>query len=71
MRAKLIIKAMDRAPSLDVLNVPGGKNFRKTVQQRDYAVLTEPEFDRSLNALEAVFDGSAGDIRGDRFNESL
>src|SRR5687768_14480308 len=30
IRPKLIIRDMDRAPAIDVLNVPGGRDFRKT-----------------------------------------
>jgi hypothetical protein len=68
VRARLIIKDMDRAPSIDVMNVDGKRPFRKTVQQLDYAVLTDDEYQRALDALEAVFDESKGDIRSPRFN---
>jgi hypothetical protein len=35
VRPKLIIRDMDRAPSIDALNVSGGRDFRKTVKRMD------------------------------------
>ena len=70
IRPKLIIKDFDRAPSIDTLNVEGGRSFRRVVQQMDYALLEDAEYDRALNALESAFDASRGDIRDPHFNEA-
>ena len=67
---KLIIRDMARAPSIDVLNTPEGRDFRKTVQQMDYAQLTEAEYERALAAIEEACDESLGDYRDPRFNVS-
>jgi hypothetical protein len=68
VRPKLVIRDMSRAPSIDVLNVDGGKNFRKTVQQMDYAQLTEAEYERALAAIEDACNESLGDVRDRNFN---
>ena len=68
VREKIMIKDIDRAPHLDVLNVPGGKDFRKTVMQMDYAILEDAEYERALNAIEAAYDESKGDKRDNWFN---
>jgi hypothetical protein len=65
---KLIIRDMERAPSVDVLNVPDRRDFRKTVMQMDYAELTEAEYARALEAIDTVCDSSVGDHRDPRFN---
>lgn len=68
VRVKIMIKDIDRAPGLDVLNVPGKRDFRKTVMKMDYAVLEDAEYDRALAAIEAAFDETKGDIRDPHFN---
>jgi hypothetical protein len=68
VRPRLIVRDMNRAPSIDVLNVPGERNFRRTVQQRDYAILTEAEYERARDAIGRVIDESLGDVRDPRFN---
>lgn len=68
VRVKIMIKDIERAPHLDVLNVPGGKDFRKTVMQMDKAILEDAEFERALSAIEAAYDESKGDIRDEWFN---
>ena len=68
VRPKLVIRHLQRAPNVDVLNVPGRRDFRKTVRQMDYAVLTEAEYDRALQAIDAAIDESLGDVRDPRFN---
>jgi hypothetical protein len=67
VRAKRIIRDMDRAPSIDVLSVPG-RDFRKLVMRRDYMVLKEAEYQRALAAIEEACDESLGDVRDPRFN---
>ena len=62
IRPKLMIRDFDRAPDLDVLNVDGGRDFRKTVMQMDYAILEDAEYERAATALQAVADLSRGDI---------
>jgi hypothetical protein len=61
---------MHRAPSVDVLNVEGERDFRKTVMRLSHAHLTDAEYERALNALEAAFNEDAGDIRNTGFNVS-
>jgi len=68
VRPKLMIRDIDRAPDLDILNVPGKRDFRKSVMQMDYAVLEDTEYERALAAIEAAFDGTKGDIRDPHFN---
>lgn len=68
VRPKLVMREMERAPSIDVLNVEGGKDFRKTVRQMDYARLTEAEYERALAAIEQACDESLGDVRDRNFN---
>ena len=63
VKPRLMIKDIDRAPSIDVLNVPDGRDFRNTVQQMDYAVLEDAEYERALNAIESAIDEEKGDIR--------
>ena len=70
VRPKLMIKDIDRAPDLDVLNVPGKRDFRKTVMQMDYAVLEDAEYERALAAIEAAVDETKGDIRDPHFNRN-
>lgn len=67
VRPQLIIKDMDRAPSIDVMNVDTVRDFRKTVMQLDYTILADDEWQRALAALEAACDESKGDIRDSRF----
>jgi hypothetical protein len=69
VRPKLIIRHMSRAPSVDVLNVPGRRDFRKTVQQMDFAALTEAEYQLALAAIDMACDESLGDYRDPKFNK--
>lgn len=63
IRPKLIIKDFDRAPSIDVLNSPDGKrDFRKVVQQLDYAALEDAEWELAVAALETAWDPGKGDL---------
>jgi hypothetical protein len=63
VKPRLMIKDIDRAPSIDVLNVPGGRDFRKTVMQMDYTLLDDLERNRALAAIESAIDEDKGDIR--------
>lgn len=68
VRVKIMIKDIERAPSLDVLNLPGGRDFRKVVMKMDYVILEDAEYERALQAIEAAYDESKGDIRDEWFN---
>jgi hypothetical protein len=67
IRPKLMVRDFDRAPSIDVLNVEGGRDFRKTVMQMDYAILEDDEYDRALSALLEVVDTAKGDFLDPHF----
>jgi hypothetical protein len=69
VRPKLIIRHMSRAPSVDALNVPGRRDFRKTVRQMDFAALTEAEYQLALAAIDKACDKSLGDYRDPKFNK--
>jgi hypothetical protein len=62
IRPKLMIRDFERAPDLDVLNVHGGRDFRRTVMQMDYAILEDAEYERAAAALSAAADAARGDI---------
>jgi hypothetical protein len=62
VRPKLMIRDFDRAPNLEVLNVDGGRDFRKTVMRMDYAILEDAEYERAAAALSAAADPTCGDI---------
>jgi hypothetical protein len=62
IRPKLMIKGMERAPDLSVLNI-GSKDFKKTVMQMDYAILTDAEYKAALDAISSTVDLALGDLR--------
>ena len=62
IRPKLMIRDFDRAPDVEVLNAPGGRDFRKTVMQLDYTFLEDDEYERAVEALVMAADPSRGDI---------
>jgi hypothetical protein len=62
IRPKLMIKDIERAPDVSVLN-HDAKDFRKTVMQLDYAFLTDDEFAAAQAAISSVVDRSLGDLR--------
>jgi hypothetical protein len=70
VRPKLMIRDFDRAPSVDVLTVDGGRDFRKVVMQMDYTILEDAEYERALTALLAAVDVEKGDFLDPRFAES-
>lgn len=64
---KLVIRDMDRAPSIDTLTMPD-RNFRKLVQRRDYMKLSSSEYERALAAIDEACDTMLGDVRDPHFN---
>lgn len=71
VRPKLIIREIDRAPSLDALNAADrGRAFRRAVPQMDYAVLEDAEWESAVAALEAAWDRTKGDLGSPRTNST-
>ena len=68
IRPRLVIRDLERAPSIDVLDAPESRDFRKVVQRMDYVVLSDDEYERALGAIENVWDDAAGDVRTRGFN---
>ncbi|MEZ5101964.1 MAG: hypothetical protein R3C15_19620 [Thermoleophilia bacterium] len=62
IRPLLMIRDFSRAPAVDVLNVAGGRDFRRTVMQMDYALLEDAEYERAALALRGSVDVSRGDF---------
>jgi hypothetical protein len=62
VQLKLAIADYDRAPELDDVAVPGGRNLRKAVQRRGHLALTWPELTRAREALVKSLDVSKGDL---------
>ena len=58
VRPKVVIKSLDRAPSLDVLyDVEPEKDWHRFVQQMDYRAIDQAVFDHAAAVLIAVADG--------------
>jgi len=63
VRPKVIIRSLDRAPSLDILSdVDDAKDWHKFVQQMDYQGIDENVFGHAAQALINVADPARGDI---------
>jgi hypothetical protein len=58
----LAIASYDRAPSLDEIEQPGGRDFSKSVQRQSHIELHWEEYARARAALEAACSASQGDI---------
>jgi hypothetical protein len=67
VRPKLMISDFERAPSIDVLTVDGGRDFRKVVMQMDYKILEDAEYERAHAALHAAVDVTKGDFLDPKF----
>jgi hypothetical protein len=67
IRPKLMIKDMERAPDLTVINI-GTKDFKKTVMQMDYAILTDAEYATACRAISRAVDLKKGDLHASGFN---
>jgi hypothetical protein len=62
VRLKLAIADYERAPDLDDIAVPGGRDPRTAVQRRGHLALHWPELVRARAALAGAVDVSKGDI---------
>ena len=72
VRPKVIIKSLERAPSLDILDeIDPGKDWHKFVQQMDYNALPEEVFNHAAAALVAAADPEMGDLLDARFAEQF
>jgi hypothetical protein len=60
VRPRIIINRIHRSPSLDLMSGTD-RNFRESVRQQSHIHITEEQYERALNALEAAFDASQGD----------
>ncbi len=68
VRAKVIIRHLDRAPSLDLLSeVDPGKDWHQFVRQMDYREISEEVFNYAAAALVALAEPDSGDILDEKF----
>jgi hypothetical protein len=63
IRLKLAIADYDRAPTLDDIEEPGGRDLSKSVQRRGQMKLRWGEYARARDALERAFEPALGDER--------
>ena len=63
VRLKLAIADYARAPDLDDVAVPDGRDLRKAVQRRGHLALQWAELMRAREALLAAVDVSKGDVQ--------
>ena len=56
IRWKLAIADYERCPTLADINVPGGRDLKRSVQRQSHIGLKWPELQRAREALEAAFD---------------
>jgi hypothetical protein len=62
VRLKLAISDYGRAPDLDDVAVPGGRDLNKAVQRRGHLALKWAELTRARDALTKAVDTSKGDV---------
>lgn len=62
VRLKLAIADYDRAPDLDDIEEPGGRDLSKSVQRQSHIKLRWHEYERAREALRQAYDPSSGDI---------
>ena len=58
----MAIADYERAPDLDDVAVPGGRNLRQAVQRRGHLALEWAELVRARDALVEALDTSKGDL---------
>ena len=56
-----MIRDFEPAPDIDLLNIEGGRDFKRAVMQMDYKVLEDAEYERALKLLLVAVDTEKGD----------
>lgn len=62
VRLKVAIAQYERAPNLDDIAVPGGRDLNKAVQRRGHLALNWAELVRAREAIAKAVDVSKGDL---------